>query len=420
MHQGASRAMLLSVACPILVLASRRASSVAAMRLGNRNLGRSTLSLMYSDAGRHVPGMDPGSNLPIIAIPGMTDQAWATQAWHQFRGSNSTNGFLKSHKNESQIGRIFDFWINAEMLMHLASGTGANPGHTGSVVLDEDLIRRMHFQDKALLLLVFVTYAGCLIFSASLAYRQAFNNSPIDYYADPRFYTPAQAIESCDAEGFLDTFNTPPQVVHLHVYGLLPVSPLEEHVLDSAFEWGGPRQRVAFSFALDLSPWVVRGLDNPSTRSANPSGGNNAVGVSQQDVEHLQDFLDRNQNDLAYVCIHKNVVWPGWEELATNIKLKIRQRGFHGVVLVRRSDDEHMDIHMNRTWANFLHSRSLKILCAMSIVGWIVYQPYMWLKHRPLTIKSLFRVDLPISAYWPLIEDKLGPNGFDGEGTALH
>merc|ERR1719223_953530 len=127
-----------------------------------------------------------------------------------------------------------------------------------------------------------------------------------------------------------------------------------------------------------------------------------AVGVVPEDVVLLQDFLDGNQNDL---------------ELATNIKHKIRQRGFRGVVLVRRSDDEHMDIHMNRTWANFLHSRSLKILCAMSIIGWLIYQPYMWLRHRPVTIKSLFRVDLPISAYWPLIEDKLGPNGFDSEGT---
>jgi hypothetical protein len=344
-------------------------------------------------------------------------QDWRQKRDWGDRGFNSTDGLLKSDANTS-LNRRDDFWINAETLMHLASGTGANPGHTGSVVLDEDLIRRMHFQDKALLLLVFMTYSGCLIFSASLAYRQAFNNSPIEYYADPRFYT--QAIESCDAEGFLGTFNTAPQVVHLHVYGLLPVSSLQEHFLDSAFEWGGPRQRVAFSFALDLSPWVVRGVDNPSTRSTVPAGGTNAVGVAHQDVVLLQDFLDRNQNDLAYVCIHKNVVWSGWEELATNIKQKIRQRGFHGVVLVRPSDDEHMDIHLNRTWANFLHSRSLKILCAMSIIGWLIYQPYMWLRHRPLTIKSLFRVDLPISAYWPLIEHKLGPNGFDGEGTALH
>jgi len=397
--------MFLLVACPVLVLASRRDVSVAAIRIGNHNLGH------------RLTGIDPGNGLPYLAIPGMEEAAWAMEAWHRNRGSNSTNGFLKSAKNHSLNRGFYDFWINAETLMHLASGTGANPGHTGSVVLDEDLIRRMHFQDKALLLLVFVTYAGCLIFSASLAYRQAFNNSPIEYYADPRFYM--QAIERCDAESFLSTFNTPPQVVHLHVYGLLPISSLQEQFLDSAFEWGGPRQRVAFSFALDLSPWVVRGVDNPSTRSANPVGGSNAVGVALQDVVLLQDFIDTNQNDLAYVCIRKNVVWSGWEELATNIKHKIRQRGFHGDVLVRRSDDEHIDIHMNRTWANFLHSRSLKILCAMSIVGWLIYQPYMWLRHRPLTIKSLFRVDLPISAYWPLIEDKLGPNGFDGDMALL-
>jgi len=408
--------MRLLVACPILVLASRRDATITALRIGNPSHGRSSLELMFSDAGSHEAGIDPG-HMPMFTIPGVGEEAWALEAWQQRRnrqGSNSTVGFLKSDTNSS-LTRFFDFWINAEMLMHLASGTGANPGHTGNVILDEDLMRRMRFQDKALLLLVFMTYAGCLIFSASLAYRQAFNNSPIEYYADPRFYV--QAIESCDAEGFLNAFNTPPQVVHLNVYGLLPVSPLQEHYLDAAFEWIGPRQRVAFSFALDLSPWVVRGLDNPSTRLASPAGGNNAVGVVPEDVVLLQDFLDRNQNDLAYVCIHKHVVWSGWEELATNIKHKIRQRGFRGVVLVRRSDDEHMDIHMNRTWANFLHSRSLKILCAMSIIGWLIYQPYMWLRHRPVTIKSLFRVDLPISAYWPLIEDKLGPNGFDSEGT---
>lgn len=156
-----------------------------------------------------------------------------------------------------------------------------------------------------------------------------------------------------------------------------------------------------------------------TTARAEEAGMEAAVGMSTDDLAKLRTFLARDRNDLAMVEIHKEVDWPDWEELATNIKLRIRQRGFQGIITVRRSNPEVMTVYKNRPWANFLHSRITKVICALSIVGWFVYQPYMWLRNRSLVLHSKFRVDVTIGSYWPLIADKLGPDGFDPSSSSV-
>jgi len=49
------------------------------------------------------------------------------------------------------------------------------------------------------------------------------------------------------------------------------------------------------------------------------------AGLADQDLEELRRFLPENTNDLATVSMMKEVSWDDWEELATNIKQKIRQ-----------------------------------------------------------------------------------------------
>merc|ERR1719456_94795 len=92
----------------------------------------------------------------------------------------------------------------ASWLMLLGGGTGATIGGTGILELDQDLVRRMRYQDKAVMLLLLFMYFVTLGFSASFAYRQALNNSPVTFYADPRFHD--MVMEGRGLDTFLENF----------------------------------------------------------------------------------------------------------------------------------------------------------------------------------------------------------------------
>lgn len=303
-----------------------------------------------------------------------------------------------------------------ELLMDIGGGTGASIGGTGSAQVDRALLRRMRHQDKMVVLLFVLVYFGSLIFCLSVSYQQAQNTSHVAYYADPRFDTFTLDGDSCDSNAFLEAFNQPPKDAQLQVTGLVPMRILPTYVVDTAVTWLGARYRVAFSFALDLSPWLVRDGGDASHEAGHRGA---AESVSAKSEERLQQFLAADapdtffRNDLAYVELHKHVEWKEWEELATNIKSQIRQSGFRGVINVHRNGKEILGVHKNRSWANFMHSRQTKVVLALTIVGWLLYQPYMWLRHRATAIHCRYRVDVSIGAYWPLIADKIGADGFN-------
>lgn len=293
---------------------------------------------------------------------------------------------------------------NKDVLMAIGGGTGARIGSTGSLRVDRDLLRRMHYQDKAAMLLVLIVYFVALSFSANLTYRYACNHFPVTYYADPRFHN--LIMEGHDLDVFLENFNQPPKNISLQVAGYLPV-PEEIH---NSVRWRGENFQVAFTFSLDLSPWVVQ-------EQTGSSSGQEALrrlhdGLIPEDRSRLHNYLTSDENDLAYVEISKKVTWPGWEELATNIKHQIRQSGFTGVISVDRSESDELQVYKNKPWANFCHARATRIICALSIAGWMIYVPYMWLRCKNVNIASYYRVDVNISDYWPLIADKLTADGF--------
>lgn len=303
-----------------------------------------------------------------------------------------------------------------QLLTDLGGGTGASAHELRSAFLGEELMRRMDSQNKVSLALLLLAYCGSLVFSAMVAYQQSLNNSPITYYSDPRQLR--AGVEGHDVGDFLEVFNQPPGDVQLQVTGMVPAEYLATGT--QLVEWLGSQYRVEFSFALDLTPWLVR---EETSRSAGPSmdsaaGTDAAEGLSAVDLDSLSSFLSEDTNDLASVELQKEVVWPGWEELAMKIKYKIRQQGFQGIILVRQSVSEGLRIHKNRPWANFMHNRITKVVLVLSIVGWLVYQPYMWLKCRSITITSHFRVDVSIDNYWALIGDKLGAEGFGAGNSA--
>merc|ERR1719296_85125 len=245
-----------------------------------------------------------------------------------------------------------------------------------------------------------------------MSYYQAKNNHPVTFYADPR--CDATTVGGHDPMAFLEAFNQPPKDVQLQVTGLVPLRIFPSHLVDTAVTWLGVRYRVAFSFALDLSPWLIRDGGGPQEEGHRGA----AEGVAPEAEEVLCRFLAADgddtflRNDLAYLELHKEVAWKDWEELATNIKSQIRQAGFRGVVNVHRNSKEVLGVHKNRTWANFMHSRTTKVVLALTVCGWILYQPYMWLRHRATVIQCNYRVNVSIGDYWPFIADKIGADGF--------
>jgi len=275
--------------------------------------------------------------------------------------------------------------------------------------MDQDLLRRLRYQDEATMVLLLLAYLVALAFSASIAYRQASNESPVTYYADPRSHQ--IVAEGHELPDFLEAFGQPPREVHLEVTGLVPMFMLPNFLTEASVEWLGSRYAVAFSFALDLAPWV---RPVPRTAGHGDTGATDGpeTGITPVELAILESFLDCNENDLATVELLKEVEWPDWEELATNIKSHIRQQGFDGTVLVKKRHGEHMTIYKNQPWANFMHGRMIKVLCVLSIFGWLVYQPYMWIRQRALQLRVRYRVDVKINDYWPLICDKITAEGF--------
>ncbi|CAE7708120.1 Ank3, partial [Symbiodinium pilosum] len=291
-----------------------------------------------------------------------------------------------------------------EILLAVGGGTGAGTG-TGSAAMDRDLIRRMRYQDKLVLCLMIFAYFVALIFTASLAYRQAGNNSPVKFYGDPRVED--LMIDTTEVEDFLHVFSQPPRRVQLCVQGLLPVPTLLTHMADGSTEWQGCFYRHVFCFGLDLSPFIVHAdVDEDA-----PEGQIN--GVHADEVEILRKFLRENRNDLATVQLAKEVSWDGWEELATNIKHKIRQKGFEGLIHVSWRNTELLTVYKNRTWANFLHRGITRVLLALSIIGYAWYVPYMYVRQRGPEVHPKFKVDIDIQSYWRLIGEKINERGFD-------
>lgn len=290
-----------------------------------------------------------------------------------------------------------------EILLAVGGGTGAGTG--GSIEMDREIIRRMRYQDKLVLALMVAVYFVAIIFTASLAYRAACNNSSVKFYADPR--VEPLMIDSDDMDDFLVTFMQPPKSIQLSVQGLMPIPALLANLVEGAIEWQGGYYRHIFSFSLDLSHFLVpSGLPEDGSDTA-------MAGLADQDLEELRRFLAENTNDLATVSMMKEVSWDNWEELATNIKQKIRQGGFEGLIHVSWKNSEMLTVYKNRTWANFLHMSVTRVLLGLSILGYLWYLPYMWLRQRGPQLQPRFKVNAGIAEYWNLISDKISERGFD-------
>eukprot|EP00928_Gymnodinium_smaydae_P099393 TRINITY_DN9465_c0_g1_i1.p1 TRINITY_DN9465_c0_g1~~TRINITY_DN9465_c0_g1_i1.p1 ORF type:complete len:693 (-),score=157.42 TRINITY_DN9465_c0_g1_i1:181-2259(-) len=299
-----------------------------------------------------------------------------------------------------------------ELLFSVGGGTGASLG-SGNITQDRELLMCMRYQDEAVFFMLIIVYFATLAFSASFIYRQVANNSSITYYADPRKSN--LAIDTNSMEDFLDEFNRTPEEVRMQVTGYVVSNAVDYP--SQVVEWQGECYRTAFAFTLDLSPWVQKASGPYGQSLGSPPLGSNEEGIALSDIEGLREFLGNNSDDLCSLDMIKTISWPKWEELAMNIKHRVRQHGFRGLISVHRTELEELTVYKNRHWANFMHSRTLKVLCALSVVGWIAHGIYMKLKCKKLVVRSFHTVDISIEEYWPYIESQLRETGFSADAS---
>lgn len=222
----------------------------------------------------------------------------------------------------------------------------------------------------------------------------------------------ALMIDSSDLDDFIWTFIQPPKTVQLCVQGLMPLPALLAHLAENVVEWQGGYYRHIFSFSLDLTPFLVHA--EPQDRSTTSAESDSvAGGISEDEIKLLRRFLQENTNELATVKLMKEVHWDCWEELATNIKQKIRQRGFEGLIHVCWTNTETLTVYQNNSWANFLHMSVTRVLLGLSVFGYLWYLPYMWWRQKGPQLHPQFRVNMDIAEYWQLIGDKISERGFD-------
>jgi len=336
------------------------------------------------------------------------DREWR-EAWEHFAISNARN--VKT----SNAALASEGWVMAT-LSGLVGGTGAAVGGTGSLRLDRDLARRMRMQDQAVLVLLMGIYVVTLLCCASLVYHEVKNDAPVTFYADPRYSS--ASVDGFELNSFLNAFNDPPERVYLRVTGYTPTP----HDAPGSLAWRGGSYRISFTFALDLSHLVKRAtlesIERERGRGDFPCSDVlhwREDGIAADDLDALSKLLAAgpDRNEMCIVEMRKAIVWANWEDLAMNIKSKIRQQGFTGHVWVDRDEGGEVSVFRNTQWANFMHSKSFKVLVFMSVFGWMFYYPYMLLACKKTRVRAVHRVDIPIGDYWDLISEQLCSRGFE-------
>lgn len=290
----------------------------------------------------------------------------------------------------------------------IASGLGISayePWATGSRGFSRELRHRMQLQDFATVCVLVLLFAIVLFLSCSGVYQVAEDPSPVLFYSEGRGAVPRAVCSGDDADAFLQAFNGQPQSVRLRIIGRRPgrsdLGPLLnglERRSRGCCPMARPRMRspVLFDISLELATFV------------DPAGGR----LSDGDVEALKRFLG-SKNVLETFTLRKKVVWDSWQDIATNVRSRLRSLGFWGDVDVRLEATEEVTICRNHPWANFVKSRATQALAVVSVVGVFVWLPYAWARQKKAKAESHFRIDMDPERYWELVADGLhGIQGF--------
>jgi len=289
----------------------------------------------------------------------------------------------------------------------LGEGIGAmayERSPTGSRNVNRDLRKRLQIQDLATVTLLITAFVATIVLSCSSVYQVAHDPSPAAYYSEPRGYQQRVICETNDADAFLLAFNTQPQNARLRITGRNPepggfrrfLRTLNAHTTQPRGLAAllpmrqRRRQSVLFDVSLDLSPFITAG----------------DARVSDENMMILQKYLNTN-NHLESILIQKHVDWPLWEDVATNIRQRLRTLGFPGDVEVRFEAQDELLVYQNQKWSNFVRNRVTQALVVISIFGAAFWLPYVWVRSKTTKVETRFRINVDPARYWELVQEGL-------------
>jgi len=188
--------------------------------------------------------------------------------------------------------------------------------------------------------------------------------------------------DSADPDALLQAFNQPPCKVHLRIIGHRPD---DIGGVMRIMNLARKSDDIAFDVELDLAPFMAR------------------IGeISEEDVMSLAAF-SKSQNTMEILTLSKRVEWEGWQELSGYICKKLRELNFTGNIDVSIQGDESVHVLHNTTWPKFLRYPLTQVLLGATVVGGLIFLPYIILRSKRIMVKSCFKIDIKPERYWDLI-----------------
>jgi len=323
-----------------------------------------------------------------------------------------------TRQNASSNGLGLD--VDADKVMDLGEGLGPvayDPSPLKTRSQNREMRTRLLTQDIVTVAFLLFVFGVTMLVTCMSVYQVSEDSSPVKFYSDARGRRNRLICGSSDPQEFLRTFCTPPRKIRLRLVGRT-APPLAESRRNSLSEFvvegfQRPQRRgnflhrssiVLFDVALDVSAFVTT----------------DGRLLGERDADALRKYLqDDESNPLLLLQLRKSVEWCGWEDVGTNIRQRLRSLGYTGDVDVRFEGTEEVLIYQNHPWQNFTHSPVTQALVLFSIVGFLVWVPYIWLRRRMVTVDVTFKVNIALDQYWDLISEGLDPiDGFQTGRTA--
>lgn len=307
------------------------------------------------------------------------------------------------------------------VVMHMAEGVGSmtyDMYPTESRIMNAEMRRRMTIQDSVTLVVVLLAFVLTVGASLTSVYHVAADPSPVKFYTDAKGMQQRMTCPTGNVEAFLQAFNGQPstarlriigsaarmtdasllqllQQLRLHDFGVVLRNRASAFVMSSVGRRSGRSQH--FDVSLDLTPFI-----------------NGDGRISSEDESILQAHL-QSENPLEVLTVRKRVDWECWEDVATNVKQRLRCLGYVGDLQVTFEAVENLVVYRNDRWQNFTRNPITTALMMLSIVGLMAWLPYTMIRKRAVTVETRFTIVVDPSRYWELVNDRLSIiEGFEG------
>mmetsp|Transcript_32052 Transcript_32052/g.73200 ORF Transcript_32052/g.73200 Transcript_32052/m.73200 type:complete len:451 (+) Transcript_32052:127-1479(+) len=264
-----------------------------------------------------------------------------------------------------------------------------------SQTLDRELRVRLEIQDISALLFLAVGLGATVLVTCISVYTSASDGSTAIFYTEPCHQRPRLLCCSHEVEDFLHSFNEQPKSANLHIVGF-PAAPHRGYLLgcllslvESCLGIPRPEDCPAFDVALDLSPFIA------------------SMGSLSLDDGSLLERLMHSENPLLEIVLRKKVQWTMWEDVATNIRQRLRSLGFEGSLEISLESREEVVVFRNHRWSNFVRNPVTHALAVLSVIGIFLWKPYVWLRTERVKVDAMFTIVMEPARYWEMVSSGL-------------